>query len=271
MAESVYAQHKVARVNRAAHDSVRKLSSGSRISRAADAAADLGISEKMRAHVKSMHAAQRNIQDAISMLNVADGTLDEVGERVSRMRELAIQSASDVLSNTEREYVSDEYRDIIEDIDRITRVAEFNGLKVTPGSPTAVSVQIGIKGDDLMENTLRLRLYPAGTGPGGLGVGLTRVDTAANAQMALKRLDDALDLVNRHRASHGAAQNQLGAAYKSLETLTENTVEAESRIRDTDIAFEAANLTRQQVFRQVGVAMLSQANSSSQAALGLLL
>lgn len=201
------------------------------------------------------------------MLNAMDGVLGEVTQRVSRMRELAIQSASDVLGNTEREYVSDEYRNIIEDIDRITRSADFNGLDLLPSSTATVSIQIGIS-ESGPENRLRVRLRPLDAN--ALGLGVTRVDSAADAQQAVTRIDDAIDAVNGIRAEYGANQNQLGSALRNLENWTENMVEAESRIRDTDIAFEAANLTRQQVFRQVGVAMLAQTGTSKSAALSLI-
>lgn len=267
MSESVYAQVRVGRVERASRQSMRKLSSGSRISSAADAAADLGISEKMRAHVKSAHAAQRNIQDGISMLNVVDGVLGEVTQKVTRMRELAIQSASEVLANPERQYISDEYRDLQADIDRVTKSAQFNGMDLFPGGNTTVSIQIGIS-ESGPENRLRVRLRPVDGNT--LGLNLTRVDSATLAQQAVKRIDGAIDIVNGLRAEYGANQNQLGSALRNLENWTENMIDAESQIRDTDIAFEAANLTRQQVFRQVGIAMLAQTGTSKSAALSLI-
>ena len=267
MSENLSAQKHLARVNREARNSVRRLSSGVQISQAAEGAADLGISEKMRAEINSMRAAQRTIQDGISMLNVAESALGEVTDKLTRMRELAVGSASEVMQADERIYNSNEYRDLILDIDRVTRSAEFNGLSVTPGSNQTVQVQVGID-EDGVQNRLRVRLYAAGAN--AIGVGVTGVDTVLNAQNSLRRIDDAIDIVNTIRASHGAAQNQLGSALKNLETWTENTVEAESRIRDTDMAMETANLTRQQVFGQAGIAMISQARSSSQSAFQLL-
>lgn len=268
MTESVYAQVRVARVERASRQSMRKLSSGTRISSAADAAADLGISQKMRAHMKSAHAAQRNTQDGISMLNVLDGALGEVTQKVSRMRELAIQSASEVLADREREYIHKEYGALMKDIDRVTGAAEFNGLDLLPGGGnTTVSVQVGISASG-PENRVRVRLRPVNAN--SLTLDVTRVDSATDAQRALKHLDKAMDIVNGFRAEYGANQNQLGSSLRNLENWTENIVDAESRIRDTDIAFETANLTRQQVFRQVGIAMLAQTGTSKSAALSLI-
>jgi flagellin len=267
MSENLSAQKHLARVNRASRSSVRKLSSGSQISQAADGAAGLGVSQKMRGDILSMRAAQRNIQDGISMLNVAENALGEVTDKLTRMRELAVGSASEVMQQEERMYNSNEYRDLIQDIDRVTRSAEFNGLSVTPGSNQSLEIQIGIDQQG-MQNRLRVRMYAAGAMT--LGVAVTGVDSTINAQKALDRIDKAIDTVNTIRASHGAAQNQLGSALKNLETWTENTVEAESRIRDTDMAMETANLTRQQVFGQAGIAMISQARSSSKSAFQLL-
>jgi flagellin len=167
----------------------------------------------------------------------------------------------------ERIYNSNEYRDLIQDIDRVTRSAEFNGLSVTPGSNEIVQIQIGIN-EQGAQNRLKVRLYAAGSM--AIGVGFTGVDTSLGAQKAIDLVDRAIDNVNTIRASHGAAQNQLGSALQNLETWTENTIEAESRIRDTDMAMETANLTRQQVFGQAGIAMISQARSSSQSAFQLL-
>jgi flagellin len=267
MTESVYAQVRVARVERASRQSMRKLSSGTRISSAADAAADLGISEKMRAHVKSAHAAQRNTQDGISMLNVLDGALGEVTQKVARLRELAIQSASEVLADPERQYIQKEYISLSKDIDRVTGSADFNGLDLLSGGNTTVSVQVGISASGV-ENRVRVRLRSVNANT--LGLDVTRVDSAADAQNALKRLDGAIDIVNGFRAEYGANQNQLGSSLRNLENWTENIVDAESRIRDTDIAVETANLTRQQVFRQVGIAMLAQTGTSKSAVLSLI-
>jgi len=267
MSENLAAQKNLARVGRESRSSVRRLSSGVQISQAAEGAADLGVSQTMRADIRSMRVAQRNIQDGISMLNVAESALGEVTDKLTRMRELAVGSASEVMQADERIYNSNEYRDIIEDIDRVTRSAEFNGLSVTPGSNEVVQIQIGIN-EQGAQNRLKVRLYAAGSM--AIGVGFTAVDTSLGAQKAIDLVDRAIDSVNTIRASHGAAQNQLGSALQNLETWTENTVEAESRIRDTDMAMETANLTRQQVFGQAGIAMISQARSSAQSAFQLL-
>jgi len=246
---------------------MRKLSSGVRLTSAADGAADLGISEKIRAHVRSAGAARRNIHDGMSMLNVADLTLGEVGAKLSRMRELAVESSNGVLQAQERDYLSTEYEVLKSDIDRVTRASEFNGLKIVPGATDFIAIQVGIH-QKAIHNQVRVRLLPANAS--SLGVSVTGIGAPGDAQMALRRLDTAIDVINETRAGYGANQNQLSAAYRNLETWTENMVDTESRIRDTDIAIEAASLTRQQVFRRVGIAMLSQTGTSRSAALALL-
>jgi flagellin len=220
MADSLYAANRVARVDRSSRQTMRKLSSGVRLTSAADGAADLGISEKIRAHVRS-----------------------------------------------ERDYLSTEYEVLKSDIDRVTRASEFNGLKIVPGATDFIAIQVGIH-QKAIHNQVRVRLLPANAS--SLGVSVTGIGAPGDAQMALRRLDTAIDVINETRAGYGANQNQLSAAYRNLETWTENMVDTESRIRDTDIAIEAASLTRQQVFRRVGIAMLSQTGTSRSAALALL-
>ena len=162
MTESVYAQNRVARVERSAQKTVRKLSSGVRISSAADAAADLGISEKMRAHIKSARAAERNIHDGISMLNTVDGGLDEINDKLDRMRELAVASSTEVLSGTERAYLNDEFRVLIRDIDRVAETSSSIALAIIDRTRRQLTQEI-----NLASRSASLRIFSTdGASPG---------------------------------------------------------------------------------------------------------
>ena len=249
--------------------STRRLSSGERITKAADDAAGLAVSEKMRAHIRSLRMAQRNTLDGVSMVQTAEGSLSEITATLSRMRELAVEAASDVLQATERAYLATEFTTLQAEIQRIADSASFNGLDLSNGSLVSVDVQVGIF-NVAAEDRITVTLQDAQSATLGVDSAAIDLGAAANAQTALTAIDAAIDSVNGSRATYGAAQNQLQSALHNLENYTENLVETESRIRDTDFAAETAEMTRNQIFQQAGVAVLSQANQSSQVALSLL-
>jgi flagellin len=265
--DSVFAQKNLARTQRAMRSSMQKLSSGLRITKAADDAAALGVSEKMRAQITSLKMAQRNTNDGISMIQTAEGALDETADILSRMRELAVESSSEVLQATERAYLQTEFAALQSEIGRISASTEFNGLNLGDGSTTSVAVQVGIF-NVAAEDRITVTLQNSSTAT--LGISTSALTTSALSQTAIDDLDAAIDSINSSRATYGAAQNQLSSALRNLENYTENLVETESRIRDVDFAAETATMTRNQIFQQAGISILSQANSAPQAVLSLL-
>lgn len=246
--------------------SLQRLSSGLRITRAADDAAGLAISESFRAEIRSLGQAQRNANDAISLLQIAEGALDETSSLLIRMRELAIQAANGTLGSSERSTVNDEYLGLRNEISRIANVTQFNGTEILNGV-SAITFQIG------SQNTSGDRITVSSVDATAEGVGIASsvtLITISGAQNALAVLDSAVSTVASLRAVFGTVQNRLESTIRSLAVAIENTTAAESRIRDVDFAQETAELTRNQVLQSAGIAVLSQANVSTQAALSLL-
>ncbi len=265
---SVFAQKHSSRTQEALRNNFEHLSAGLRITKAADDAAGLAISESMRAEIRSLHQASRNTNDGVSMVQTAESALQEVTNIVSRMRELSVEASSAVLQATERAYLATEFTALQGEIDRISATTNFNGLSLANGSTASVAVQVGIF--DSANDRVTVTLQDSRTATLSIATGDIDLGSAANAQASITALDTALDSVNNSRASLGAAQNRLSSATRNLENYTENLIEAESRIRDVDFAQETADLTRNQIFSQAGVAVLAQANQSPQAALSLL-
>ena len=263
---SVFSQKHLSRSQERLSDNFAKLSSGLRITKAADDAAGLAVSESMRADIRSLSVAVRNTNDGISAVQTAESSLAEIGSSLSRMRELAVQSSSAVLQSSERVYLNTEFVALRTEITRIADVTEFNGLKLSNGATTSVAVQVGIRdsGNDRITVTLQSANATA------LGINATAINTAATAQTAITTLDTAIDSNNLKRANYGSVQNTLSSALHNLESYTENLTAAESRIRDVDFASETADMTRNSIFQQAGVAVLAQANQSPQVALQLL-
>jgi flagellin len=244
---------------------LQRLSSGLRITRAADDAAGLAISENFRADIRSLNQAQRNGNDGISLLQVAEGALNEVSSILIRQRELAIQSANGTLGAAERTTLNGEVADLSAEIDRIAAVTQFNGAAVL-NSTTQFDFQVGVN------NTTADRITVTGVtaSSGEIGISAISVGTQTGAQSALGALDTAIANVASLRAGFGTVQNRLESAIRSIAVAVENTTAAESRIRDVDFASETAELTRNQVLQQAGISVLAQANVSSQSALSLL-
>jgi flagellin len=264
---SVNAQRNLVNTTDRLNRSLERLSSGLRITRASDDAAGLAISERFRAEIRSLAQAQRNANDGVSMLQIAEGALNETSGILIRLRELAIQSANGTLGSGERNTLNDEFQALVGEISRIAAVTEFNGTQVlNGGSSVSVTFQIGTN------NTANDRITVTGVDATASGVGVSglSITTVSGAQAALSSIDAAIDTVSNLRAQFGAAQNRLESAIRSIAVAIENTTAAESRIRDVDVASETAEMTRNQVLQQAGVAVLAQANVSTQAALRLL-
>jgi flagellin len=263
---SLNAQRNLSNASEGLGRSFDRLSSGLRITRASDDAAGLAISERFRADIRSLQQAQRNANDGISMLQVAEGALNESSSLLVRMRELAVQSSNGTLGSAERATLDQEFQDLSAEIDRISAVTEFNGIQLLDGSATSVSFQVGAGG------TANDRIAVSGVdaSASGLSIGSADITTAANAQSALATLDTAIDSLTGLRADFGTAQNRLESTVRSIAVAVENTSAAESRIRDVDVASETAALTKNQVLQQAAVSVLAQANVSSTLALRLL-
>ncbi|MFN0244933.1 MAG: flagellin [Planctomycetota bacterium] len=241
-----------------------RLSSGLRIAAASDDAAGLGISERMRSQIRSYGAAGRNAQDGISLVQTAEGALNEASNILNRMRELAIQASNGTLSSADRATVDTEVQALIEELDRIADSANFNGVNLLDGTATTVSIQVGIDATEVIDISLE------NTTANNLGVDTVTTDTAANASLALAEIDAAVETLNTTRGALGAAQNRLTSSYTSIQNARENLSAAESRIRDVDVAMETADLTRNSILQQAAVSVLQQANTQPQIALTLL-
>ncbi len=269
---SLNAQRNLSANNNKLAVSVQRLSSGLRINSAKDDAAGLAISEKLRAHVRSVNVAIRNAQDGISLAQVAEGGLDQIGSLLARMRELAEEAANGTLGTTERSALDNEYQQLKSEIDRIADVTEFNGTKLLDGSKstTGVTLQVGF------QNTANDRItFFSGVGPTKTtNLGLTgtfgTISSAANAQSALTQIDSAINTVATRRGTLGAVQNRLDNTISNLRIASENLSAADSRIRDADFAYETAVFTRNQILVQASTAILAQANVLPQTALSLL-
>jgi flagellin len=265
---SVFVQKNLSTSQRRLEGNFEKLSSGLRINRASDDAAGLGVSEVMRAEIKSLRVASRNTADGINMVQVAEGGLGETTALLSRMRELAVQSSSSLLQAQERGYLATEFVALQGEMDRIAETTAFNGLQLSDGSNASVDIQVGQFAAANNRLTVTLQDARAATllvDP--LNAALT---TDITSQAAITSIDTALDSVNTSRATYGAVQNRLSTAIRNVESYTEKLIATESTMRDVDFASETADLTRNQVFQQAGVAILSQANQAPQAALSLL-
>lgn len=265
---SANALNKLGKTTAKLKTSFERISSGLRINKAADDAAGLGMAENLDAAGKSLRQAMRNANDGVSVIEVAEGATNEVGNVIKRMRELAVQSSSETLDNTERAYISDEFTQLAGEVDRIASVTEFNGVQLADGSATTLNVQVGI--NDSVNDRIAVTLGDLRATT--LGVDATAIDlsTAAGAQAALTDLDAALDMVNGYRSDFGASQNRLESSIRNLGTYTESIQGAESRIRDADYAYETAEMSKLQIMQQAGVAVLGQANQLSQSALRLI-
>ncbi len=245
-----------------------RISSGLRISRAADDAAGLGVAENLRASSQSAMVAMRNINDGVSIIAVAEGAAGEVADILVRMRELAVQSASETLDDDQRGYIQTEFVALSDEVNRISQVTEFNGNQLSNGTLTQLNVQAGVNNttDDVV--TISLGDITATT----LGVDTTSVSLASStgASAALDAIDDAIDSVSSYRANFGAIENRLGSALNNLEIYSENTQAAESRIRDADFGYETAQLSQNQILQQAGTAILQQTKDINQSVTDLL-
>lgn len=249
--------------------SLERLSSGSRINRAGDDAAGLAISEKLKANIRSLKQAGRNANDGISLIQTAEGAMSEIGNIMIRMRELSIQASSDTIGDTERGFIDKEVQKLKEEVNRISASTEFNGRHLLDGSENELEIQVGIKNSP--END-RFHISTGDLKSTLDAFGMENVSTMTKeaSQKNLATLDAAINHLNSNRSTLGAFQNRLNSTINNIQVYTENLSGANSRIRDTDMAEETSELTKNNILTQAGVAMLGQANQTPQAALKLL-
>jgi flagellin len=254
-----------------AASSMEKLSSGYRINRAADDAAGLAISEKMRAQIGGLAQAQRNAQDAVSLVQTGEGSLNEVHSILERVRDLKVQYSSGVLSDDDKKAIAAEVQQLGKEVSDIAGKTEFNGLKLLEGQ--SFTFTVGANSADTV-NIDTVTLSSSATGVGSLiDVGSAgSLDAASGAlnSMALEDIDDMITNVSTMRSTFGAVQNRLEHRMANLATYQENLVASESRIRDVDMASEMVNFTKLQILQQAGTSMLAQANQAPQGVLSLL-
>ena len=251
-------------VTNALQKSTEKLSSGYKINRAADDAAGLSISEKMRSQIRGLNKASDNAQDGISLIQVAEGALNETHSILQRMNELATQAANDTNTSTDRTAIKDEIDQLNSELDRISTTTQFNKQNLLNGQFSG-NLQVGA----LKGQTMNLKISTAVSAQGLLVNGIT-VDSNANAGAAMEKVQKAIESVSKQRSKLGAIQNRLEHTINNLDTNAENTQAAESRIRDTDMAEEMVQYSKNNILSQAGNSMLTQANQQTQGVLSLL-
>lgn len=267
--QSIAAQRSLGQVKRTQDESLNKLSSGSRINKASDDAAGLAISEKLRANIRGTAQATRNAGDGISMIQIAEGGMNEVSNILIRLRELSIQSASDTIGDTEREFTDKEFQQLTKEIDRISASVQFNGTNLIDGQGEDKEFQVGLY-NDATNDRITYKPSAVSVKTEDLGVNGLSVATKADAQTNLEAIDAAMTKVSGGRAELGALQNRLQSTINNLEISNENMSAANSRIRDTDVAAESANLAKANVLTNSATSVLAQANASNQSALRLI-
>ncbi|MCA8976728.1 MAG: flagellin FliC [Planctomycetes bacterium] len=264
---SINAQRNLSTVTEKLSGNFRRLSTGLRISSASDDAAGLAISERLRSQIRSLDQAKRNANDGISLVQTAEGALNEVSSILTRLRELAIQSSNGSVSNQDKSTLNEEFKSLVNEIDRIGRSTEFSGIKLLDGSASTVSFQVGF-GTSANIDTISVSLSAALST--SLSLQSLDIGSGGTTTTAITNIDSAINSVSSLRGSLGAVQNRLGSTINNLAITVENLSSAESRIRDVDVAFETSQLTRNSILQQASISVLSQANALPQSALRLL-
>ena len=248
---------------------LEKLSSGERINRAGDDAAGLAISENLKAQIRGLGKAERNAEDGVSLVQIAEGALAEISNILIRLRELSVQAASDTIGRTERKFLNVEFEQLTSEIDRIANSTEFNRVPLLNGTGAVFDIQIGTRNDPISDR-LTFDASSADVNVAALGLNLASVADKISSQNSLSSIDQAIVSVSAIRADFGALQNRLQSTINNIQVSIENLSAANSRVRDADIAKETAELTRANILVQAGTSVLAQANTSSKNALQLI-
>jgi len=268
---SVTGQRHLRNTRRMLDQSLERLASGYRINKAGDDAAGLAISEKLRAKIRGLQVAQRNANDGISLVQVAEGGLNEVQNILVRMRELGVQAASDTIGPKERTYLDNEYQALKSEVDRIANGTDFNGTNLLDGTGGTLDIQVNTGGENILGvDRISYDASKADANTDKLGIADLSIGDKHGAQMSLAKIDDALDYVSSLRGDLGAMQNRLISTINNIGISVENLSAANSRIKDVDIADESAELTRNNILMQAGTSVLAQSNQVPRMALDLL-
>jgi len=263
------AQRQMMATRGALDKTLERLASGSRINHAGDDAAGLAISENLKAQIRGIRQAKRNGMDGVSLIQVSEGGLNEISNMLMRLRELSIQAASDTIGDTERQFTDREFQSLKQEIDRIANVTQFNGIPLLNGKTGIFEIQVGTHNNPILDRIV-YNGERADASVDALKLGGESVATKQGSQLSLSVIDDALIRVNSIRADLGAMQNRLQSTINNLAISDENLSAANSRIRDTDMAEEVSEMTKNNILMQSGIAVLGQANTTNQAALKLL-
>lgn len=265
---SINAQRQLAQSTVGVGRSMEKLASGLRINRASDDVAGLAVAETLRAAGRSFSVAARNANDGISLIGVAEGSLRVIADNLVRMRELAEQSASGTLDDTQRSALQSEFSNLQAEIDRISETTKFNGINIISATGVTISFQVGVEsGSNNVIDALSVDAHASGL---GVGTSAADVSTQTAAQAALTTLDSAISSLAQTRGTFGALENRLQTSISNIQNAIENLSASESRIRDVDVASETANFVRLQILQQAGVSILAQANQQPSLVLSLL-
>jgi flagellin len=265
---SLVVQHNLENTSNELAKSYTRLSSGQRIAGAGDDAAGLSISDHLQGEIRSLQQAHRNANEGISMVQTAEGSLNEVSNILIRLRELGVQASSDTVDDTERSFINKEYETLKSEIDRIASVTTFNGKPLLTGEGSELRIQVGSHATE--DDAIVYDLGSDDVRTSALSISGSNVSTIDDATDSLADVDEALNRVNAFRAGLGANQNRLHSAVNSLTASIENISDAHSRIADTDIAEESSKLVRNTIMQSAGVAVLAQANNIGNVALKLL-
>jgi len=264
---AINAQRNLNNTSSSLSTSMARLSSGQRITAAKDDAAGLAISEKMKAQIRGLGQAERNANDGISLVQTAEGAMDEVSGMLIRMRELAVQAANGTTDADQKGFLNNEFEQLTSEIDRIANSTEFNGTNLLNGA-SSVTLQVGNADDASSQITVELTKVT--TDASGLAVGSASISTTTGARNALATIDDAITSLSEQRGKLGAVQNRLSSTVRNLATTRENLSASNSRIRDVDVASESVSMTRSQILMQAGTAVMAQANQIPSMALSLI-
>jgi len=268
---SLTAQRHLRNTRKLLDKSLERLSSGYRINRAGDDAAGLAISEKLRGKIRGLSQAQRNANDGVSLIQVAEGGLNEIQNILVRLRELGVQAASDTIGAKERRYLDEEYQSLKEEMDRIANSTEFNGTVLLDGTGGTLDFQVNTGGSNLLGvDRISFNAFKLDVNADKLGLEEVGISDKFSSQRSLNIVDQAIDEVASIRGELGALENRLTSTVKNISISVENLSAARSRIKDVDIASESAAMTKHNILMQAGVSVLTQANAVPKMALQLL-
>ena len=267
---SMAAQHSLSKTNEGVEKSFQRLASGNRITSAGDDAAGLSISENLHAQIRSLRQAERNTNDGVSLVQVAEGGLAETGNILTRLRELSLQASSDTIGDRERGFIDKEYQSLKSEVDRISNVTNFNGTPLLNGQAPKENLEIQVGSRNNEADRIQFKVSDYNISTSTLGIGDIEAKSIESARESIDKLDEAIATVSGARAGLGAMQNKLASTVNTIGIEKENLTEARSRIADTDIAEETSQMAQKQILQHAGASVLSQANSAAQLALKLL-